>query len=207
MKKVLSTVTLCIALFFNSNTNAQQVTDDNIKKVRFGVKAGLNIANVSIYKTSTLNTTATQIDTDTNSIIDFHAGVTSEVSIFRRLSFQPELVFSRRGFNSNNRNVRLDYVSFPLMLKYYLVKDKMTLEAGTRFDFLTRDEGEFSDGQKVDLNAESNEVGLNLGIGYQLGSNFFTQVRYVSGGGDIDPSDFPADIHNNVFQISVGYQF
>ncbi len=82
-----------------------------------------------------------------------HAGVFAEFDVSYNFKFQPELVYSSQGFqfttdlaaidtggsntnqNRTRTNVRLNYLTIPLIAKFRL-SDKLSLEFGPQFGFL-----------------------------------------------------------------------
>ncbi|WP_179318497.1 porin family protein [Winogradskyella helgolandensis] len=185
MKKLLVVVALA-ALGLTEKTNAQDI--------EFGAKAGLNISNF------------TGGDADRNSLIGFHVGFISEIPLSEKFSLQPELLYSRQGSEVQDVvKIKVDYLAIPIMAKYY-VADRFSLEVGPQFSFLVNDKGEYidSDLPDEDTDASSVDIGANVGLGYNLGSNLFVQARYNFGISTVAENP---DIKNSVFQVALGYKF
>ncbi|WP_412559780.1 porin family protein [Winogradskyella sp. MIT101101] len=185
MKKLLFAIAFT-AIGFTQHTNAQDVT--------FGAKAGLNVSNFS------------GGDADRNSLIGFHVGAVSEISLSERFSLQPELLYSRQGSEAQDVvKIKLDYLAIPIMAKYYLADD-FSIEVGPQFSFLVNDKGEYidSDLPDEDTDAESFDIGANVGLGYNISSDIFVQARYNFGISTVAENP---DIKNSVFQLSLGYKF
>ncbi|NER14586.1 outer membrane beta-barrel protein [Leptobacterium flavescens] len=167
----------------------------NAQDVKFGVKGGLNVANI------------TGSDISLDSRISLHLGVTSEISLTDKFSLQPELLYSAQGSDIGDLiTIELDYLSLPILAKYYIA-DGFSVEAGPQFSFLVNDNVSFDDGlggQTVDIDANSFDLGASLGLGYKFDMGIFTQARYTIG---ITALDENPDIRNGNFQLSVGYQF
>ncbi|WP_445456259.1 porin family protein [Flavobacterium sp. HNIBRBA15423] len=185
MKKVL--VFVAIATFgFLEKTSAQDI--------KFGLKTGLNIANI------------TGSDADKNNLFGIHIGAISEIIVSDKFSVQPELLYSSQGSEiGNSFKIKLDYLTLPIMAKYY-VMPKLSLELGPQVSFLLSDKIEFEGAGSTDAetDAASTDIGLNAGAGYKFDSGIFMQARYNFGITTI--SENP-DIRNSVFQLSLGYQF
>lgn len=184
MKKlvILSIITI---LGLSNSTQAQNID--------FGIKTGLNISNINGGEPSR------------NNLFGLHAGVFAEIKLNEKFSFQPELLYSMQGSEVGNLlKIKLDYFSIPLMAKYF-VTEKFSLEMGPQLSFLVNDKIEYNDNSipDEDTTASSFDFGLNLGFGYNISDNFFTQVRYNYGITTI--SENP-DIKNSIFQISLGYK-
>ncbi len=185
MKKLL--LVSAFAIFGLSNSIKAQNVD-------FGLKTGLNISNF------------TGGDADRNNLFGFQIGGFAEFELSDNFSLQPELLYSRQGSEVNNSvKIKVDYLAIPLMAKYYL-SEKLSLEAGPQFSFLVNDKAEFTDSSVPDAetDASSFDFGLNIGLGFDISSNLFTQARYNYG---ITTVVENPDIKNSVFQISLGYKF
>jgi len=185
MKKLLIVVAVA-TLGISQQLSAQEV--------KLGTKVGLNISNFS------------GGDADRNSLIGFHVGFISEISLSEKFSLQPELLYTQQGSEAQDVvKVKLDYISVPVMAKFY-VADNFSIEVGPQASFLVSDKGDYNDSSipDEDTDAANFDFGANVGLGYKLGSNLFTQVRYNFGITTIAENP---DIKNSVFQISLGYIF
>lgn len=185
MRKLCITLAVA-AIGFTQQSKAQDVT--------FGAKTGLNIATFS------------GGDAGRNSLLGLHVGLTSEIAFNERFSLQPELLYTRQGSEAEDIvKVKLDYIAVPIMVKYYLA-DNFSIEVGPQASFLISDKADFNDDvlPDEDTDASNFDFGLNLGLGYNLGANMFTQVRYNFG---ITTVAENPDIKNSVFQLSLGYKF
>ncbi|TRX39703.1 porin family protein [Flavobacterium restrictum] len=188
----------------------------NAQKAKFGIKAGLNLANQSftgIFEPSTSATTG------------FNVGGFVAIDVADKLVFQPELLYSTQGSKFDQQIVidgvnyvvatqfKLAYLNVPLMMKYYAA-EKFSFEAGPQIGFLT------SAKIKASYNGNSNEqdakdgfksidFGVNFGLGYDFSKNISLGARYnlgLSNTADTDPGE-DVKIKNNVFSISLGYKF
>ncbi|CAM1333267.1 porin family protein [Tenacibaculum aestuariivivum] len=195
MKKVLLVVAMVAASF---TANAQDV--------KFGAKAGLNIASLS-----------GDNDENIDSRTSFHVGAVAEIEISDKFSVQPELVYSAQGATSDyelgsvtvDATAKLDYLNLPVMAKYY-VAEGLSLEAGPQIGFLlsAKTEADVSGASSQDIKDEMKSIdfGLNFGAGYKLDNGLNFSARYNLGLSSVaDDDDF--DIKNGVFQVSVGYFF
>ncbi|TYP98830.1 outer membrane protein with beta-barrel domain [Tenacibaculum adriaticum] len=204
MKKLLLSIAM---VAFGLTANAQEV--------KFGAKAGLNIANVSG-------------DVENNDArTSFHVGGVAEIKISDKFSLQPELVYSAQGLTSEleetfddgtnvvtikaDGTLKLDYLNVPVIAKYY-VAEGLSLEAGPQIGFLlsakqkVEFEGE-SDEQDVKDNFSSIDFGLNFGAGYKLENGLNFGARYNLGLTNVLDTEGDESVKNGVFQISVGYFF
>lgn len=217
MKKLFLTATLAVLGF----------TTMNAQEVKFGAKAGLNIASLK---------SDTNEFKDLDSKTSYHVGVMAELKISDKFAVQPELLFSSQGAKKDQSSELVgvkttteatwdfNYLNLPVMAKYY-VTDGLSLEAGPQIGFLMSAEAKqkttISGGSintenevKEDLKdtTKSVDFGLNFGAGYKLGSGLSIGARYNlglsnmvdSGNEDVDND---VKIKNGVIQVSVGYFF
>ncbi|MBF6607252.1 MAG: PorT family protein [Flavobacterium sp.] len=194
MKRITLSIVLLLSLSF---ANAQ---DD--KGVRFGLKAGLNLANIGG-------------DMEHSSMkAGFHIGGLAEIMLTENFALQPELVFSMQGTKYEysspvldvDENIDLAYLNIPLMAKYY-VTDAFNIHAGPQIGFLMS--AKFG-GEDVKERYKSFDFGFGIGTGYNFRENFGIEARYNAGmvniaaeqdgGGDYKES-------NSVIQLSFLYKF
>jgi hypothetical protein len=177
-------------------------------QVSFGVKGGLNL-NYLLFQYEGMH-----LSSETESNTGFHLGGYLQIPLGKKLSLQPELQFSRRGFG----NINLDYLEFPLLISYAPFK-AIQFEMG----------GNVSSQQSQKLFYSEYERGFDLGIigglRYNLPKGFFISSRYYFGLSpahsvdlrkafrSIDPNDpllsqgsWTLDTFNRNIQFSIGYK-
>ncbi|MHA6698023.1 porin family protein [Chryseobacterium sp. A321] len=196
MKKLL----LGAALAVSSLTFAQQ----------FGVKAGVNVSNIS-----------DDNDVQTNSKTGYYAGVFMNAPIAEDFSIQPEVLYNSVGskydYGNASSTLTLDYITVPVMFQYNVVP-QFYLEAGPEFGFLVGAKSKVESGSfegSSDLNKDnfnSFNFGVGLGAGFNITNNIGINARYVAGftdATDESNQDFgsDADNKNNVFQAGVTFKF
>lgn len=180
MKKTFFT-TLCIIAL---------TTYSSAQSIKFGLKAGVNFSNF----------TGSEINTD--ALTSFHAGLMTEIKIFKNFGLQPELLYSTQGATLNGLGTQikneLGYISIPLLAKFYL-NDDFSLEVGPQVSFLLNEKNNFAlqDSNTFDF-------AIAGGLTYKLGKHFFVQGRY--GLGLTEPKR-DASVKNSVLQGSLGYLF
>ncbi|MUV03214.1 outer membrane beta-barrel protein [Flavobacterium rakeshii] len=163
----------------------------NAQGIDLGVKAGANFSNF-------------QGDINSDGITSFHAGLALELNLVPMFSVQAEGLFSSQGAKYDNafgaaEDINLDYISVPVLAKFYVVPGKLSLMAGPQFSFLVNDAKDAFETKSFDL-AASGGVELKIIMG------LFAQARYNIGLNNVNDSG-DADIKNGVFQLSVGYYF
>jgi len=215
MKKL--SIAIVIILGFGQLMTAQDI--------KFGVKGGLNLANMSG-------------DVEDNSMkLAFHVGGMAEIKISDQFSVQPELLYSEQGAKFSDGTLCLNYLAVPVMAKY-AVSENLSLEVGPQFGYLlsakAKDESNDgggggnveasaksstsskvqstqaaqADSRDIKENFKSFDLGLALGASYLLNNGLNVGVRYIMGLSDTpknDDGDFK--YKNSVFQLSIGYYF
>ncbi|MXN89930.1 outer membrane beta-barrel protein [Flavobacterium sp. Sd200] len=187
MKKIL----LIAAMFAGSFAMQAQGID-------FGIKAGANFSNFNG-------------DIDSDGITNFHAGAALELNLIPTFSIQAEGLFSTQGGKAVYevdgaggvaQDFKLDYISVPVMAKFYLLPDRFSLMAGPQFSFLVNEAEEQFKAKTFDLAAAG-------GVELKIFAGLFAQARYTIGLTDVygDSENVNLDAKNAVFQLSVGYYF
>ena len=145
MKKIL--LLLAVGLLFAGSVSAQQYyygprrhyvrraprrREDDFYKVKVGITGGMNVADqVSSYNS----------DYTTGSIVGFNAGLYLDVPLVYPLSFEPEVLYSQKGYTLNQGgdhfSSRQDFIDVPLLAKIHIVPGFNFL-IGPQFSFLTQ---------------------------------------------------------------------
>lgn len=177
-------------------------------KVRAGITGGVNIAN-------TVN--AYNDNYSTSTIAGFNAGVTLDIPLIYPLSFEPEVLFSQKGYSAQtidgNFTQRSNYIDVPLLAK---------LKLGPNFNFLigpqlsfpisttqTYDNG-FSIVARQYYDARNYNTILDgvVGVSFDLSPNVELRARYTIDLQQNDQnSDYGPDYRNQVWQIGLGFKF
>lgn len=167
------------------------------QEVVFGAKIGGNYATVTGDNSSNYDPTTAVV-----------MGAMAELKLTEKLSFQPELIFSTQGFNSDDFNLKIKYVNLPLMAKYYVVKG-FSIEAGPQVGFQSAAIAETPNG---DYDARDDvkviDLGVNAGFGYTLDNGLTFSARYNKGFSNINKYvGEKISNQNAVIQVTVGYFF
>jgi hypothetical protein len=193
MKKLFFGLALLAGSFTFAQTNSSPVT--------FGVKGGMNVANLS-------NTEGSK------SKIGFNAGAFANIPVAESFSVQPEVLFSTVGaksetVNKNSLKFNLNYISVPVMLQYNVVPN-LYLEAGPQFGFLVGSKLKDNNGSiKLDKNNfKGFDFGIGIGAGYYFSEALGITARYVAGVSDIIKNNNDGkSVRNNVFQVGLSLRF
>ena len=184
MKKYFFLLVLCLST--SSFVNAQFL--------KFGVKAGVNFAN--------FNGGSVQ-GFDFSTLTSYHGGLVLEAKLFENFSLQSELLYSTqgaelRGLGTQVKN-ELGYLAVPVLAKFYLTKDGLSLEMGPQASLLVSQRNSFSLGD-----TQTFDFALAGGLSYKITKEVFVSGRYLAG---LTEPKREADIKNTVVQFSVGYLF
>jgi len=206
MKKGISLFTIILLLFFTTQSFAQ---------VRFGLKAGLNLANM---------TDKDDDDTYSNDYKmkpGFHLGVTAEISISDKFAFEPGLLFTTKGFkvteSGYSGKANLNYLEVPMnaVFKHDLGTAKLLIFAGPYVGFALSGKAT-GDGDdytfKIGTNSDEDDLkpldlGLNFGAGVEIKSITISLQYGFSLANIAAYSDNGTKLTNKVLGISLGYKF
>lgn len=206
---------------------ANFATAQSTNPVKFGLKAGVNVANLT---GSTVN--------DNTARFGGYGGAFANIPISSKLSIQPEVLYSLQGtrWNSNTldfygtnidqeveQNINLEYANLPVMLKYEFGQG-FYAEIGPQIGLIlaATDKNTTSSVDKnipsahvivsntTDTNIKSSlkevEFSGALGGGFKFKNGLSIDARYIIGFQDIDKSNI-AQAKNSVFSLGLGYTF
>ena len=181
---------------------------DDFYKVRLGLTGGLNVANtVDAY-----NSTYT-----TSTIAGFNAGLFLDIPIAYPLSFEPEVLYSQKGFNGQttdgNYTQRNNYIDVPLLAKFHF-GPIVNIIVGPQVSFPISTTQTFDNGFDVTNQAHYSTTndktiwGGVVGLAFDLNRNVELRARYTI---DLQRNDenttYGADYRNQVFQVGLGFKF
>lgn len=134
-------------------------------QIKYGVKAGLNLANFS-----------GEIP-DRKMKTGFHLGGLVQIPLAEAFILRPEIQFSKEGSTLNTRPYDLGYLLIPVMVQYTAGKGFYG-EAGPQIGLLMSAKYNDSD-VKDGLNQTC--FGAGLGVGYKMPSGLGFGLRYMAG--------------------------
>lgn len=217
---------LTITAIFSLSTmlNGQVWVDEYEGAPMFGIKGGVNIANLSTDEGMG----------DENTRTGFHVGIFYDIPLSATLSFRPEVLYSTKGseltydqdflgidITSGESSFNLNYIDVPLYLVFkptpafnifvgpyasYLVN--ADIETDTELlGFLDISEGEELDRDHFN----SMDFGVSAGIGFvfgnvSLGANYAMGLTQVAREDDVSEA-LLEDAKNRVIQVSLGLMF
>jgi hypothetical protein len=182
---------------------------DDFYKVRVGITGGVNIAN-------TIN--AYNSNYSTGAIVGFNAGLFLSLPIAYPLSFQPEVLYSEKGFAAvtqyGNFTQRSNYIDVPLLLKFK-VSPTFNFLIGPQVSFPVNTTTTYDNGFVVTDEQYYNNYGQGtvldgvVGVSFDLSPDVELRARYTI---DLDQNQQNAqysdgNYRNQVWQIGLGFKF
>ncbi|WP_080776998.1 outer membrane beta-barrel protein [Chryseobacterium phocaeense] len=196
MKKILFLLTALISGFAFS-----QVTFTP------GIRAGANFSHFSnsedfnyYYYNEFPNAQQPYMDYKTKT--DFYIGFLGNIRLAKFYALQPEINYSRQGAkihtNVNNwdgRTLSVSYLGMQLINKFYF--NKFNVHAGPTLEFVVEKKN-FDPENEIDL-------GITVGLGYDITPNFGIEARVKKGFIPVD--SYNSNHSNVVFQTGLYYTF
>ncbi len=190
MKKII----LVVAVFAMSASAA-------FSQFSFGVKGGLNLANVS--------------NSEADTKPGFYAGAFGEYQVSDFFGVAGELLYSIQGAQDKIDGVKvkqhMNYLNVPVLAKFYIA-DGLSLDVGPQFGFLMSAKTKGKEGGvSIDVDTKdefkSTDVSAGIGLTYNIG-RVMLQGRYNLGLTDTaKDNDGDDKFKNNVIQLGVGFRF
>ncbi|RYE24670.1 MAG: PorT family protein [Sphingobacteriaceae bacterium] len=173
--------------------------------VSYGVKAGINIANIAIEPS---DATVSQ-----KSIIGFNAGVFATLPIALGFAIQPELLYSGLGTRATTGgqsvDIKLDYITLPVLAKYKIIGTGLGIYIGPQVGYILSSKAK-AGGVSVDVDdsfkkADFSGIG---GVDYALPLGLSLSARYQLGLVNIaKEASGDESAKNNAFTLSLGFSF
>ncbi|XOD67699.1 MAG: porin family protein [Flavobacteriales bacterium Tduv] len=213
MKKLILTLFfLTSTMFLSAQTVGQKVgkaidktidgTEKLFKEMHYGVKAKLNVSNVTCISES--------------GITGFYTGLYGRYTLDKDISIQSELLISRQGskIKTGARKVTISntYLNIPVLFKYRMGK-WFRLETGPQIGFaLGKDKLANFGVNKEILKAKTFDFSFAIGLDYNIGRHFDLNNldltgRYTIGLTDVYKAKNVRTNKNSVFQVGLAYAF
>ena len=176
------------AVLLSTMTYAQMGLD-------LGIKVGATFANLTDV-------------TDASTKTGFVGGAFATIKFSDKIAIQGDLLYSQQGADFDSEKINLDYIVFPVVFKYYIIK-RLNIQAGPQFGTVVNDNIGEVFGANFDFN--SFDVTGIVGIGVDLPLNFRVTGRYGFGLSDISFENNGVSIDtnskNSVFSLTAGFSF
>lgn len=169
------------------------------QEVHPGLKGGINVSQLNFDN-----------NTSSDSKIGLHVGVLAHIHTrSKSWAIQPELLYSMEGAQKvagSSVKYNLNYLDLPILLQY-MFDNGFRLEGGPQIGFLLNAKRKSGD-VSVDYDGfKSIAFSIPIGLGYLTTSGLGFDARYVFGLSNINDNESGTDIHSNVFQFGIFYQF
>jgi hypothetical protein len=214
MKKQVKKTALFLMLLTASISFGQEKdTSDKRDSFKFGVKAGVNFSNVYDEQGQ---------DFVADGKTGFAAGGFLSIPIGKVIGFQPEVMYSQKGFKATGNLLGFGYnytrtssfLDIPLLLQVKPVKG-FALVAGPQFSYLLDTKNEFNGSTSTTQEDAINSQNYKKNIfGFVVGADVNFDQLVLSGrvGWDISQSDTDGNssdprYKNQVIQLTLGYTF
>ncbi|WP_295668036.1 porin family protein [uncultured Mucilaginibacter sp.] len=181
---------------------------DDFYKVRVGITGGLNVANTVDAYNSNFSTAA---------IAGFNAGLFLDLPLVYPLSFEPEILYSQKGYAAvttyGNFTQRSNYIDIPLLLKFKL-SPTFNILVGPQVAIPVSMTNTYDNGFDVTAQQYYNTYGEKtildgvVGVSFDLSRDVELRARYTI---DLQPNDqnasYGGDYRNQVWQVGLGFKF
>lgn len=163
----LSFLCLCISL----RLSAQDIQEaDAGKKVDYGLKAGINFAELS----------GEDAIPESDRKVGYSFGAYASFKLSKGVKIQPEAIWSLQGEKSqNNGRYKITYLNLPLMLKW--TEGKFYTELGPQLGLLTVNTSKSVPDEIRLENFETFDFSINAGVGLVLWEDWSVGMRYCHG--------------------------
>jgi hypothetical protein len=148
-------------------------------QIQLGVKAGINLTNISL--TGVSPNSSISFSSKTN----FNVGLLASIPLFNSFHLQPEIVYSGQGANSDVAGSSISrsfgYLNVPLLLKYQH-SSGLFAETGLQVGFLLTANATSNVQSSVDIKSitQSVDFSWSFGLGYEIQSiNLGIDARYT----------------------------
>lgn len=165
-----------------------------------GIKGGVNFAGVHGSDKDRLG--------DVSRHTNFHAGVFAQFALSDFFSLQPELLFSRTGYERNDSTFRFNYFDLPV-LAVFNITDNFSVHLGPQVGVMI---GAKEEGREIDLGPYNTfSYGAAGGLEGRI-NRFRLGARYIHSLADLRKEDgagnsIDENIKNGVVQVYIGIGF
>jgi hypothetical protein len=197
-----------VCLFISQHTSAQSVQN----RATFGVKAGGGLSTFGYRNEREVNYYSAVFKWTSS----FYGGFTANIS-FSKFFFQPELLYSLRGFRYQgySKGTRYGYISMPLLFGYKPVK-QLGIVIGPEFGYIISSRSHFT----IDGNSNTikfinyrNTIDFDAGLAWYITSKISAEARFVygvkplyRGGYNSIGDEVPKDGYNKTLQLGISYR-
>ncbi len=171
-------------------------------QIQFGVKAGLNVSNISFEKLP-----------NKSEKVGYHVGVFAAVPINDFWGIQPELSYSVKGTAfkplSDRQTLNMNYVDFLLPVVFKLTIFDVQVGPFASYLISAPDYAVYNEIKVITDAYNTVDVGLSVGLGVNI-NKLFVGVRYNQGFVEVakdNAQPYLGNGKNALGQVSIGYKF
>lgn len=215
MKRIVSSIAFGILISFGGFAQDKQISPsgDTRENFKFGFKAGLNLSNVYDEQGQ---------DFVAENKIGFVGGAFLSIPITKLIGFQPEVLYSQKGFKATGSTILGKYdfertstfLDIPLQLQIKPING-ITILVGPQYSYLLETKNQFngsaSSVQEAAINSENYKKNI---FGFVVGADFNVDMFVIGAkaGWDISRSDSDGNssnprYKNQILQLTLGYAF
>lgn len=205
--RLLTLLLLCSLTAFAQEEGPTRVQQDHnllsgldAPNAGIGIKGGVNFASLHGSDKDLLG--------DVSGHTNFHAGVFAQIAFGEFFSLQPEVLYSRKGYERKDSTFRLNYFDVPV-LAVLSISENFSVHLGPQAGIMI---GAKEDGKEVDLKPYNTfSYGAVAGVEGRI-NRFRLGARYVHSLEDLRKEDGAGepvneDIKNSVVQVYLGIGF
>ena len=166
---------------------------NTVSAQKWGIRAGVNFSDIN----------SDGLDSDAKT--GLYAGIYKEIPLVKSLLFiQPEVQYSQEGFSTDADDVKLDYLTVPVLAKVYVAK-LLSFETGPQFGFKVRDNMDENFANVKDfVPSWAFGASLNLPLGLSVNARYIAALN--------DNFELKNGFDNlsgksQVFQVGAAFQF
>ena len=168
----------------------------NAQEWSFGPKVGMTFSTVNGVQTAEVRE-------------GMVAGVFAERAIGDMMSMQADLLFSQHGYDLKTdpkTRYRVDYLSLPIVSKYYLF-DNFNFQLGGQFEYLLGAKEKVSGQSTRSIRNNFNRYNISFiaGLAYDFDFGLVVEGRYFYGLTQLTPLE--DNSRTGYLQLSLGYRF
>ncbi len=162
------------------------------KTAHYGLKAGVNFAELW----------GEDAIAESDRKVGYSFGLYAAFPLTKSLKLQPELLWSLQGESSEKKGrYDISYLNIPVMLKW--TEGRFYTEIGPQLGLLTLSSSKGVPQEESLSDFETFDVGINLGLGYEVFDDWTLSLRYGQGFINLVPGK---DLKNSVIYLGIAYR-
>lgn len=192
----------------NGKPTKEKVEHENTFVYKFGVKAGINLSNLSNNLEGIEPGFSMGTGFRVGGLVNLRWGQRTENSLPGTgwFGLQPEILFSSMQVKNDAENIKFQTIQLPIMVKVYPTA-QFSIEAGPEFTYImstSPDELSFDGTQIKTGDIKGLNIGVGAGLAYDFDMGLTIGARYSYGFNKLANN---LDWKNSNIQITVGWLF